>query len=135
MRQKRFLIYLACQLLVIVGVTLIFKLAEDRQIAATEAGTLFVLLPLLLGFKERKVAGFRRKSFYVGLAQFWLLFALPIFLLRILNWNVPFAELSVLGIPGETMHRYSSSSYMIMMGFTIWNYFRKEESVSLTAKG
>lgn len=118
----------------IFGVVATFNLVEDRQIAATEAGTLFVLLPPLLAWKEYKIARLRRRSFYVGLLQFWLFFALPILGLRIFNWDEPFSNLSILGIPGPALHQFANWSYLLMMALTAWNYVFKESSAVKAAE-
>jgi len=126
MRQKRFAAYLAVQTIVIIAVVFIFKLNSDVKIASVQAGTLFVLLPLVLGILEYKKAGLSRASFFVGLLQFWVFFALPILGLRLLNWDMPFNELSFLGIPGSVLHQYANHSYLLMMAMTLWNYFRRK---------
>ena len=117
--------YLALQVLVIVSVVLLFKLITEVRLASTLAGILFVILLIALGGYEWKRHGFDRKSFYIGLLQFWVLFALPILGLRILNWETAFSELSILGVPGPLLHKYANHSYMIMMVLTLWNYIRK----------
>lgn len=126
MRLKRFLAYLAVQAFVIIAVVFIFKLNADVKLASVEAGTLFVLLPVILGGVEFRKAGFSRKSFYLGLLQFWILFALPILGLRLFNWDIPFNDLSILGVPGTTLHQYANHSYMVMMALTLWNYIRRK---------
>jgi len=126
MRQKRFAAYLAVQTIVIIAVVFIFKLNTDVKIASVQAGTLFVLLPVVLGVLEYKKAGLSRVSFFVGLLQFWVFFALPILSLRLLNWDMPFNELSFLGIPGSVLHQYANHSYLLMMAMTLWNYFRRK---------
>jgi hypothetical protein len=125
MRRKIFLAYLAVQALVIMVVVALFKLNADVKIASVQAGTLFVILPVFLGGWEYKKAGLVRKSFFFGLLQFWVLFALPILGLRLLNWETPFNELSLLGVPGTTLHQFANQSYMLMMAFTLWNYIRR----------
>ncbi|WP_413288662.1 hypothetical protein [Bdellovibrio sp. HCB337] len=126
MRQKRFLAYLAIQAVVILAVVFIFKLNSDVKIASVQAGTLFVLLPMVLGGYEWKRFGLARKSFYVGLMQFWVFFALPILGLRLLNWDTTFNDLSFLGIPGPDLHKYANHSYMLMIALTLWNYIRRK---------
>lgn len=116
---------MAAQALVIVAVIFIFKLNTDVKLASVQAGTLFFLLPLALGFLEWKKAGFARRSFYLGLLQFWIFFALPILGLRLLNWDANFSELSILGVPASTLHHYANSSYMLMMALTLWNFLRR----------
>lgn len=126
MRQKRFLVYLAGQALVIMAVVFIFKLNSDAKLASVQAGTLFVLLPPVLAAFEFKRGGFSRKSFYLGLLQFWVLFALPILGLRLFNWETPFNELSFLGVPGATLHKFANHSYLVMMALTLWSYVRRK---------
>lgn len=126
MRQKRFLAYLAIQAFVILSVVFIFKLNGDVKVASAQAGTLFVLLPVLLGGYEWKKYGLSRKSFYAGLLQFWIFFALPILGLRLFNWDVDFNELAFLGVPGPTLHQYANHSYLLMMALTLWNYIRRK---------
>lgn len=125
-RQKRFLAYLGIQAFVTVAVIFIFRFSGDIKMASLLAGGLFVVVPLAIAWAEYKRRGFERKSLFVGLLQFWLLFALPIFWMRLSNWEVPFNELSFLGIPGADMHRWSSSSYTVMMAMTFWNYLKRD---------
>lgn len=126
MRQKRFLTYLVVQALVIVGVVLLFKIITDVKVASTLAGLLFVGLPVALGIYEWKREGFAHQSFFGGLLQFWVLFALPILGLRLLNWDHAFGDLSFLGVPGPVLHKYANHSYLLMMALTLWSYFRKK---------
>ena len=111
---------------VIAAVVFIFKLNSDVKLASVQAGVLFVLLPLILGGLEWKKAAFQRKSFYLGLLQFWGFFALPILGLRLLNWDAAFSDLSILGVPGTTLHQFANQSYMLMMALTLWNFIRRK---------
>lgn len=126
MRQKRFLIYLLCQAIVIVGVILIFRTASDIKVGSVEAGVLFVLVPMILAFKEYRVAGLQQKIFYFGLVQFWVLFAVPILGLRLSHWESPFSELSLFGVPGTLLHQGANGSYLLWMACTLWCHFRSK---------
>ncbi len=126
MRPKRFLAYLSGQATVIIAVVFIFKLNSDVRLASVQAGALFVLLPLILAILEYKKSKLTRVSFFVGLLQFWVFFALPILGLRLLNWDVPFNELSFIGVPGATLHQYANHSFVVMMALTLWNYIRRK---------
>lgn len=128
MRRNAFLIYLIVQVVVILLVTAIFKFIPDRQIAATIAGVLFVGIPDVLMLLEYRRAGFRHLIWFVAVFQFWVLFAIPILGLRIMNWGVPFEELSFLGIPGPVLHQWSSKSYMLMMAATVWEHWKLVQS-------
>lgn len=119
MRRNRFSFYLTFQALVIAAVMVIFRVMEDRQIAATIAGSLFVGLPLILMICEFKKEKLNHKLWFLGTLQFWVLFALPILGLRIFNWGVDFQELSIFGVPGTALHQWSSKSYMVWMIITL----------------
>ena len=118
MRRNRFFGYLLVQFVVIVAVMVIFRTIEERQIAATVAGFLFVTMPVGLMCWEYKHAEFQETIWFVTVLQFWTIFALPILGLRLLNWGVPFENLSFLGLPGPALHYWSSKSYMVMMVVT-----------------
>lgn len=115
MRLNKFTIVLIGQLLLVFVVMGVFRAIADRQIAATIAGLLFVASPCLwLSLLWREVS-LKHWWFYLGFLQFWLLFALPIFLLRVLNWGTEFENLSILGFSGPFLHQWSSKSYMFMV--------------------
>ncbi|WP_413585086.1 hypothetical protein [Bdellovibrio sp. HCB274] len=124
MRRNRFLEYLVIQGLVIVAVMVIFASISDRQVAATIAGVLFVAVPLGLMAWEHQRAGFKEAVWYAGVLQFWVIFALPILGIRLMNWGVPFDQLSFWGIPGPLLHSWSSKSYMVMIVITAIRWFK-----------
>ena len=128
MRRNAYLGYLIAELIVIVMVTIIFRVIPDRQIAATIAGCLFVGLPVVMMAFEIRCRGFEEVVWYVGVLQFWTLFALPILGLRIFNWGVPFDQLAFLGIPGPVLHQWSSKSYLVMMLATAWAWWKHRKA-------
>lgn len=128
MRRNAFLGYLLAEVIVIVLVTMSFKFIPERQVAATVAGVLFVGLPLGMMIWEYRRAGLAQMAWFVAVLQFWTVFALPILGMRLANWGVPFEELSFLGIPGPVLHQWSSKSYMVMMAFTLWGWWRTSRS-------
>ncbi|UYL09863.1 hypothetical protein B9G69_004645 [Bdellovibrio sp. SKB1291214] len=124
MRRNRFLEYLVVQVLVIAAVMLIFAVIKNKQIAATIAGVLFVVMPISLMAWEHKKEGFQEMTWFAGMLQFWVIFALPILGIRLLNWGVPFDQLFFWGIPGPLLHSWSSKSYMVMMLVTAIRWWR-----------
>src|SRR5690606_34976149 len=104
----------------ILAVIAIFKLIADRQVAALCAGSLFVLVPLLMMIAEYRAQKLQNWVWLLCALQFWVFFALPIFGMRILNWGTAFNELSFLGISGPTMHELSNKSFMVMLIATAW---------------
>jgi hypothetical protein len=130
MRRNRFLEYLVVQVLVIAAVMLIFAVIPNKQIAATVAGVLFVVMPIALMAWEHQRAGFEEMTWFAGMLQFWVIFALPILGIRLLNWGVPFDQLFFWGLPGPLLHSWSSKSYIVMMVITGIRWFRtKNDSV------
>ncbi len=127
MRINPFTIYLVVQAIVIVAVVLIFKIIPDKAIAATVAGVLFVVTPAWQMWDQYGRSRFRNKLWYIGELQFWILFALPILGVRLLNWGVEFSELSVFGVPAPLLHQWSSKSYMVMMIATVWHWFKNRK--------
>ena len=128
MRRNAFMGYLAAEIIVILLVMLSFRWIEDRQVAATFAGALFVILPLGMWTLELRHREPQRRLWLASLLQFWIFFALPIMGLRVFNWGVPFDQLSLFGIPGPFLHQWSSKSYMVMVGFTAWEAWKSFRS-------
>ncbi|WP_413292939.1 hypothetical protein ACLSU7_16190 [Bdellovibrio sp. HCB185ZH] len=124
MRRNRFLEYIVIQVLVIVAVIAIFAVIPDKQIAATVAGVLFVAMPLGLMAWEYQRAGFMEKTWFAGVLQFWVIFAVPILGIRLMNWGVPFDQLAFWGIPGPLLHSWSSKSYIVMVVITAIRWFK-----------
>ena len=123
MRQKKYLAYLVLQFSVIIAVIFIFRIIVVRQVAAVFAGALFVLTPIILLLWEYRSSGFQEKLWYFGVLQFWVLFGLPIFCLRIVYWDKPFSEILFFGFSGDQLHAWSSKSYIVMMLMTGRSWF------------
>ncbi len=100
----------------IAAILLIFKFITDRSVAAVVAGTGFVVWPILFLIHDFRYTIKTKTSWIhqLGCLQFLVLFAVPLFLLRVLNWGVPFSELSLIGIKAMTLHQYSNMSYLLM---------------------
>ena len=127
-QQKAFLTYFAVQVVVIFIVMALFRWIENRQIAATLAGVQFAGAPLWMMISEYNRAQLQERNWYWGVLQFWVLFALPILGMRLLNWGVPFDQLSFLGVSAPNMHAWSSKSYTVMMLVTLWEAFKTKKA-------
>ena len=123
MRQKRFLIYLLIELAVIPAVLLLFKFTPEKKVAAAQAGFLFVGVPLLLVQREFLKYRSRVWLWFAGHLQFLFLFALPIFGLRVLNWQADFNSLAIFGVTGKTLHSFSNISFIWMLISSAWTYW------------
>jgi len=111
-------------LIVWIGVVgLLFAVIPDKKIASVIAGTGFVILPLLILNSELRKAE-RNVSVVLSSLVFFICSALPIFLLRVLNWERDFKELSIFGFPAEVLHRVSNILYLVMLiavASVFWN--------------
>jgi hypothetical protein len=120
-------------LIIWIGVVgLLFAVIPDKKTASVIAGSGFVILPLLILFSEMQKSE-RNLSVIVASSVFFIFSALPIFLLRVLNWEKDFKELSVFGVPSEVLHRASNFLYIVMLiavGVAFW----RERNKSLSQK-
>jgi hypothetical protein len=107
------------QLLIVFTVIKIFQLVEDRKVAAMIAASLFLSFPLWVFISELRF----KRYVYWGHFQFFFLFALPIFLSRIMYWDQDFQNIRAFGvIPASLIHKYSNYSYILMMGLTAFQF-------------
>ena len=121
---KRSMIQLALMLMVIFLVVLIFKFIEPVKVAALVAGILFLLIGVGICYSEKKWGrGFRSPAFWTAMV-FLLVFVLPIFGLRLLNWHSDFADLSVAGIKAQSLHELSSRCYTLLMATIVYEGLR-----------
>lgn len=99
-------------------VILLFKVIPDRTTAAFYAGVLFVSVPIVMMLQHRRLnfANGAEWIWWGGVLFFWALFALPIFILRLSSGTVPFAELSILGVPAPAWHSGANVAYIVMFG-------------------
>lgn len=114
--RKAFALDMVVLALTVPLVMLTFRLIPDRKLAATLAGVLFVLGPIAMIWSHRRLpwrVGIDG-LWWVAVAQFVLLFAIPILGIRLLFWSTPFEELRFFGVPGPQWHRLANTSYLAM---------------------
>lgn len=124
MRQKKYLYDFVIQILLILAVTYLFKMNTNKLQASFWAGALFVLMPISMMSREWLFFRWGNRLWWAGVLQFWLLFALPIFVLRIRYSHTPFSEVSVGPIPAQLWHHTASYSYLILMAATLWSWWK-----------
>ena len=105
-------------------VMLIFKVIPDKQIASLFAGGGFIVLPTL--FLVEEIRKQRNKAHIAILLIFLFFSAIPIFLLRVLNWGVDFSSINLLGISAEFLHRFANVLYMTILVSAIYHWRRKK---------
>lgn len=126
MKSKIYLYQMEVLIIWIAVVIMLFRFIPSKQIAGAVAGFGFVLWPILFLIYELKQP--LKNKFYIFILGFFLLTnALPIFLLRMLNWGVDFAELSLVGIPANKFHGISNIMYLIMLITSGVVYFKAKK--------
>lgn len=124
MRRNPYGYYLLVQVLTIPLVMLIFKLIADRKIASLVASFVFISVSLGIMAAEFRNFRFERKIFWLAGLQFFLLFVVPIFLLRVINWSEDFSSLHWGPISGPWLHRFSNFSDLLWMVVNLMEWWR-----------
>ena len=115
LRHNPYFKYLLLQILMLPTIIAIFKYIPDRKIAALFAGSLFIAICLGTFRNEYMRVRFHAKFFWWSGLQFFILFALPIVLLRLFYWEQPFGQIAVGPIRASALHELSNKSYIIWM--------------------
>ncbi len=128
MRQKKYLYDFLIQILLIFGVIYLFKMNANKLQASFWASAMFVLMPISMMSREWLFFRWENKVWWAAVLQFWLLFALPIFSLRIKYSHTPLSEVSVGPIPVQLWHQISTYSYLLLMAVTLWSWVKNRKS-------
>ena len=100
---------------VILLVLLCFKIMPDKRMASVITSMLFILSSAGILFWEIRYPQFIKRPTFWGNVIFLLCSALPIFLIRLAFWEMPFEEIQVLGVTGAQMHQASSYVFFLML--------------------
>lgn len=111
-------------------VGLLFATIPEKKIASLVAGVGFLILPLLVLNSEFAKAEQKSRAVILFTGVFFIFSALPIFLLRVLNWSREFSELSILGIPADYLHRSANFLYLLVVIAVSIKTFRERKAKS-----
>ena len=96
----------------------------DRPVAAFYAALTFVLLAFLIcGLVYAGGRAQRYFTFWANLVQLGI-FAGPMLIVRTLNSEVPFSEISIFGLSGPLFHGISEGFYCVLLLSTIVDLVR-----------
>ncbi len=131
---KRYLVYLLYFLLTIPAVMMIFKFIEPKKLAAIFAASLFISCSLLVFWGEFKNRSY--KSFTLWTATlFFLLFSAPMIIVRLMNYDMDFAEINFGPLSGPDFHKYSTYGFMFLLVAALLDYIRiKRQAAALVSK-
>lgn len=114
-KRSRYRNYLSLEALVILSVILSFRIIPDKKTASIVTSFLFIASSAGIMYWETRYPGFKKRASFWGALGFLLFSALPVFLMRVLNWDMPFEEIQFLGISGAEMHKISNYVFILMM--------------------
>ena len=124
------LTYLAQLIVLIIWVFVVgalFMLMPDKRVAGALAGVGFLVIPIILIKSELKKAQTSKLQIATA-AIFLVCSALPIFLLRVLNWETDFQQLSLFGLSADFLHKSSNVLYFFMVAAVAWNLIQEIKS-------
>jgi len=114
-KRNRFRNYLSLEALVILLVILSFRMIPDKKTASMVTSFLFIGSTLGILYWETRYPDYRKRASFWGALGFLLLSALPVFFMRIFNWDLAFDDILVAGVSGAEMHKISNYIFMMMM--------------------
>ncbi len=121
MRKMKYIYDLVVQVFLVLVVIYLFQTNPNKIVASFWAGALFVLLPSSMMMREWLFFKKSNKVWWLGAIQFLVLFAIPIFVLRVLNPHVSLETLEPGGEFIKVWHRLSNLSYCVFVGVTIYS--------------
>lgn len=134
MKKLAYWVQLLILLLWIPCVMMLFRFIDEKRVAALFAGAGFLILPTLFLVHEallrRSGKAFSKLHSFICL-EFLIFSSLPIFLLRVLNWDADFSQLSIFGVSASFLHRFSNTNYMLLLlsaAFLTFKAWRNEKS-------
>lgn len=114
---SRYKIFLYLELAVVVAVMMIFRFIKDpemRPVAGLIAGSVFFISTVLVLILEWRFARAWTTTMIGGLV-FLIASVIPILLLRMMSWGVPFDEASLFGLPGAFLHKSSNIVFLLFL--------------------
>lgn len=110
---------LCIQLVAAGGALLSFQFIEPKKIAALVAGALFVGFGFAMIHLTRKWEEYRTYLSYWCIRIHVFIFAIPMFLGRVIFWEKDLSEIVYFSIPGPKFHDISKIFYSIMLVCTL----------------
>lgn len=113
--RNRYRNYLSIEAMVIILVIACFHFIPDKKWASVITSFLFIGSTGGILFCEWRSPGHCRRPSFWGALLFLFVSAIPIFVIRLIIWELPFDQIELLGVRGPQMHQFSNYVFMIMM--------------------
>lgn len=122
--MKRSWIQLFALLVNIGFVILLFKVF-DRKPAAVAAGLSFIFISAAIIWSEARYGRGQRSLAWWSAILFLAVSAIPLFVLRVVFWDVPFDQVGYWGFRGPELHKISNYIYLLLVGSVVAEGLRK----------
>ncbi|MCB0385228.1 MAG: hypothetical protein KDD43_07530 [Bdellovibrionales bacterium] len=124
MRRRNFVLFFVLEIFSTALAVLLFKTLEDPRWAGVFAGIGFFVTGLVIVFVSWKwTEKWTLPTFWLAHIHVWVI-TIPIFLIRIANWETPFNDLVIFGLGGALFHRLSEIIYGLLILATIADWLR-----------
>lgn len=110
---------LTVELLSVPIVILIFTFIHPKNIAGMIAGSGFVLMGVVFIYWLTKWPKFKSSLVFWFALGHLVIIALPMFITRVVFFDTPFDEITVLGFPGPIFHQISENVFLILILTTV----------------
>ena len=128
MRRNELALFLVLEVIAVVLAALVFKLIESRLLAGMIAGAYFVNSGLYMLWRIMQwPRRWRSLTLYPLLVHVFLI-SLPLVVVRALNMNMAFEDITVWGIPGPVFHKFSTTIFSIVVLATIVDLNRSRKA-------
>ncbi len=128
MNRRELMLFFTLELVAILVAGLSFKFIESRFSAGMVAGAFFIISGFYMLLKAWAWRD-RLKAFIIPpLFTHLFLISIPIMVVRLLNRDVNFEELTVWGVPGPMFHRISTNVFAVLILATIVDWLRSPQA-------
>lgn len=119
------------QLISIPAVVLYFKFIEPKKEAAIYAGVTFLLFGIFSYFKILNWPKFGKELLFWLINIHLFLISIPIFVSRLIFWNLDFENIRIFFIPAPYFHSASEKLYTLILAVVVVKLWRIKKSSSL----
>jgi hypothetical protein len=124
MRSRDLVIFLVLELIAIAWAGLVFSVLESKILAGALAGSYFVASGLYMLWKAIQWPNKWRSLTWYALFVHVFVVSLPMLISRMLQVDLNFDEVRILGLPGPAFHQVSSYVFAGLILATILDWVR-----------
>lgn len=120
MKSAKYFWPLLVEVLQVPFLIIMFKVIPYKQLAGILGGVMFLIVIFSLVKHFHNMLYTKSFAVYALLGHLFL-FVIPMLVLRIGFWNVPFEEVNFMGVQASMLHSLSEKFYVIVLWTTIYD--------------